>query len=60
MSFVVSYSVYACDDGVAERVSRRFTDFLDACDYFAECELTESDCIISVEQPQVELDELPF
>ena len=60
MTFVVSYSVYACDDFVAERVSRRFTDFLAACDYFAECELTEDDCRISVEQPQVEHEALPF
>ena len=59
MTFVVSYSIYACDDGIAERVNRRFTDFFDACDYFAEVELTEDECTISAEQPQEE-DDFPF
>ena len=60
MSFVVTYSVFACDDGIAERVTRHFTDFFTACDYFAECNETESDCTISVEQLEEDDDDLPF
>ena len=60
MTFVVSYSVYACDDGVAERVDRRFTDFFDACDYFAECELTEPECTISTEDVSEASLDCPF
>ena len=60
MYFTVTYDSYACDDGIAERVTTRFTDFFAACDYYAETSQTETDCVISVVMPDADPQELPF
>ncbi len=60
MFYSVSYSAYVCDDGVPERVTRLFDDFVDAVGYWADCSETEDDCVISLASLNVEPDELPF
>ena len=60
MFYSVSYSTYICDDGVAERVTRLFDDFVDAVGYWAECSETEDDCVISLASLNEQPDELPF
>ena len=48
MFYSVTYSAYVCDDGVPERITRLFEDFVDAVGYWAECSETEDDCVISL------------
>ena len=61
MKFIVSYDSYACDDGVAEQVNKYFTDFFEACDYYADCSETEDNCVISVKlEEEASAEPLPF
>jgi len=60
MFYTVSYDVFACDDGVAETVTRHFDDFVDAVGYWAECSEAENNCVISLASLNDEPNELPF
>ena len=60
MFYSVTYSAFVCDDGVPERVTRLFDDFVDAVGYWAECSETEDDCVISLTSLNDEPDDLPF
>ena len=59
MFYSVSYSAYVCDDGVPERVTRHFDDFVDAVGYWAKCSETEDDCVI-VSVNEDDDDDVPF
>jgi hypothetical protein len=60
MFYTVSYLAYVCDDGVPERITRHFDEFVDAVGYWAECSETEDDCVISLASLNEEADALPF
>ena len=60
MFYSVSYSAYVCDDGLPERVTRCFDDFVDAVGYWAECSETEDDCVISLASLNEDDDDVPF
>ena len=60
MFYSVSYSACVCDDGVPERVTRYFEDFVDAVGYWAECSETEDDCVISLASLNEDDNDVPF
>ena len=60
MFYSVSYLTHVSDDGVPERVTRLFEDFVDAVGYWAECSETEDDCVISLASLNEDDDDVPF
>ena len=57
MFYTVSFLASVCDNGVTERVTRHFDDFVDAVGFWAECSDAE-DAVISLASLNEEADAL--
>jgi len=57
MFYTVSFLASVCDNGVTERVTRHFDDFVDAVGFWAECSDAE-DAAISLASLNEEADAL--
>ena len=60
MSYSVSYLAYVCDDGIPERVTRFFDDFVDALAYWADLSELGDDCVISPVSQKEDSSDIPF